>query len=253
MKEIFEARSCLSRGEIRQYLRQELNHDQRRSVEQHLIDCPLCADAVEGLDWAEQSGQLAEELNSVRLASFPQPQRASRRVWFNRAAAVLLLLMGIYSVLQYRAATVEERLFWSFFEAEQPEYFALRSAYDRNHTANRPELKAALEFYRGERFEYSLPHFERHLEAHPEDEEAYFLFATALLGAEQTERAKHMLQQLRQGQAEIERGRILWYLALAHLRSKEVDLARSLLEDIPASSGNSFNAKSLQNRLQKID
>lgn len=45
---ITEERDCLSESEIKAYCSGILPHDQKASIERHLIDCQFCSDAIEG-------------------------------------------------------------------------------------------------------------------------------------------------------------------------------------------------------------
>lgn len=155
----------------------------------------------------------------------------------NWAAAAALIVLALFSVWQYRAATVHERLFVEYFSAAPPNYLALRSAQPSNALEGKAELQKALEFYRDGAYEASLPHFSLHLEAYPEDDQAYFLLANALLGARRSERAANLFRQLRGGTpAGITAEDIRWYLALALIEQEDTAAALQLLQGLSASS-----------------
>lgn len=48
MKPIFQIHQCLSEENIKGYLTNRLSEEERFRVENHLLDCPLCSDAVDG-------------------------------------------------------------------------------------------------------------------------------------------------------------------------------------------------------------
>ena len=202
-----------------------------------MLDCPLCAHAVDGMENAAAAGQLEQELSEVGALSSRAGQASNRNVWINWAAAAALVVLGLFGVLQYNAATVNERLFVEYFSAAQPNYLTLRSAQSADALAGKKELRKALEFYRAGAYEASLPHFSLHLESYPEDNWAYFLMANALLGARQGERAANLLRQLKAspptGLAEDE---IQWYLSLALLEQGETAAALDLLQRLSASA-----------------
>ena len=52
LNDLFDAKSCLTEAEIEGYVKGELSGEMRFRVENHLLDCPLCADAVEGFQLA---------------------------------------------------------------------------------------------------------------------------------------------------------------------------------------------------------
>ena len=69
MKVTLKERSCLSQRELRRYLRGKMTKQQRQAVEHHLLDCPLCAHAVDGMENAAAAGQLEQELSEVGALS----------------------------------------------------------------------------------------------------------------------------------------------------------------------------------------
>ena len=48
MEKLFSSSKCLGQDEIQKYLKEQLTNQERFRVENHLLDCPLCTDAVEG-------------------------------------------------------------------------------------------------------------------------------------------------------------------------------------------------------------
>ncbi|HKK79106.1 MAG TPA: hypothetical protein VJ933_05725 [Phaeodactylibacter sp.] len=237
MKTTFKERSCLSQRELRQYLRGKMTKQQQHAVEHHLLDCPLCAHAVDGLEKAEAAGQLEQELSEAGALFKRAGRKVYRRTWMNWAAAAALIVLALFSVWQYRAATMHERLFVEYFSAAPPNYLALRSAQPGNALEGKEELQKALEFYRDGAFEASLAHLSLHLEAYPEDDQAYFLLANALLGARRSERAAHFFRQLQEDPpAGFTVEDIRWYLALALIEQEDTAAALQLLQELSASS-----------------
>ena len=47
---IFMPSQCLAGEEVKAYLDGSISEEGRRRVENHLLDCPLCSDAVEGFE-----------------------------------------------------------------------------------------------------------------------------------------------------------------------------------------------------------
>lgn len=244
MKTAFKERRCLSHRELRQYLRGNMTKTQQQAVEHHLLDCPLCAHAVEAFEEAKAAGHLEEELAEADALSKPAGQKVYRRVWINWAAAAALVVLGLFSVIQYRAATANERLFAEYFTADPPNYLSLRSAQSTNTLAGKKELQTALEFYQDGVYEASLPHFNLHLEAYPEDDQAYFLLANALLGAGKSERAANLLRQLQaDATSDVSRDKMSWYLALAYLEQGKTAESLNRLRQL---DGTAYEARAQQ-------
>jgi hypothetical protein len=48
MQLLFQEHKCLSEKDIQNYINGQLSTDERHRLENHLLDCPLCDDAVDG-------------------------------------------------------------------------------------------------------------------------------------------------------------------------------------------------------------
>ncbi|MFT4667315.1 MAG: hypothetical protein ACI8YQ_001973 [Polaribacter sp.] len=110
MKEILEQTPCLKEEELKRYLSEQSPNEELRRVENHLLDCPFCSDAVEGLEQyysfeaddgleklklAIEEKEPAEEQEAAKVISM---SRRSNVFTLNRiAAAVLLLLVPVAS------------------------------------------------------------------------------------------------------------------------------------------------------------
>ncbi len=230
MKNIFfKERTCLSRRELRQYLHGQCSREERQSIEHHLLDCPLCSDAVDGLAGAADGAVLEEELSELPDTFHRSGINNSWR-WPNWAAAAVLLLAGAYALIQYRTAKTDEHLFIAYFEPVSTSYLTLRGARGINPLEGKPELQQALAYYLESDFASSLPHFSNYLQSYPEDDRAHLLWANALLGAGKSRRARNVLQQLYE--AYPQRSELLWYLALAHVKLGEKPKAEALLQQL---------------------
>ncbi|WP_400192901.1 TonB family protein [Hymenobacter sp. B81] len=91
----------LSAAVLRQYAAHALPPAERRRVEAHALDCPLCGDALDGYLSAPAPATdpaalaaLQQRLHARVAAGREQPARA-RRGWWAAAAAVLVLLTAV--------------------------------------------------------------------------------------------------------------------------------------------------------------
>ena len=112
-KLVFQPMKCLSQDEIRLYLIGELDESSRYRVENHLLDCPLCSDAVEG--FAEnynfdKDEQLDELKKAISKKSIQAPLGSKEIYWtLNRIADGLLSLSvrsNSKSMVQLRSSNV---------------------------------------------------------------------------------------------------------------------------------------------------
>ncbi len=63
---IFEESSCPSLEVLDHYLAQEVASNEQQKIETHLVDCPLCADALEGLAMVEDKKGLKIRLRRIK-------------------------------------------------------------------------------------------------------------------------------------------------------------------------------------------
>jgi hypothetical protein len=248
MKSLFKERRCLSARELQRYADHQLSTRQAHEVEAHLLDCPLCAAAAEGyteLSFSEADEAALEELGEM---PFPARKRSLPRVWMNRAAAVLLIVAGAYALWQYRAATRHQAIFAAYYEPVQPAYLNLRGAAVSPDSSPKPELTAALQLYEKGEFEGSIVFLEQHLNAHPDDEQARLLMASALLGNWQPGRAINILHQLESGNVATED--LYWLLILAHIQNDELDMASKLLSQTAFQGARAAKADRLEAELE---
>lgn len=223
----------MSKREIKQYVRGSHTGPQAHRIERHLLECPLCATAVEGYESTGFTEADEAALEAIRQPPFFRRKRMISRGRINWAAAAALLILSALAIWQYREATRHQQLFAQHFQAAQPNYLNFRSAARVGPFAEKPDFKTAAQLYQAGRYAESITFFERSLEAHPSDPQIQFLFANALLGAWHPDRAKPLLQEL-QGYASHAQ-EASWYLALAHLQSAEPDSAVAILKQTPLS------------------
>ncbi|HEB62641.1 MAG TPA: hypothetical protein ENI82_05765, partial [Bacteroidetes bacterium] len=171
MKTILRETACLTKKEIQAYLNDALHDDDRYRVESHLIDCPLCNAAVEGfaqqynfgedkylekLETAISSQKEIEEKNAMTNSKFSLMNRV--------AAAVLLLLIGVASLLYWKNQK-PERLFLSYFESLDIDN-TLRGT--RDNASMKTELDLGIKDLNNHSFEKSIGHLNAFLKENPE-------------------------------------------------------------------------------------
>lgn len=74
---IFEETACPSVEALEKYVHAKSNSQEQFAIEQHLLDCELCSDAIEGLKHIESSASLHARLKSLKDA---QRKRLFRKV-----------------------------------------------------------------------------------------------------------------------------------------------------------------------------
>ena len=247
MKKIFNTTPCLSQEEIRQYLAKDLPEDRRYELENHMLDCPLCHDAVEGFAAHynfEGDSQLSEIEETIQLREQAAPEakaRPIRRLLLNRIAASLLFLILATSAILYWQSGHQERLYQAYYESPDTDLFAgLRSGSASSDTEG--ALDQAMNFYKQKAFEQSLPHFEEYFAQSPENATANFLAGTAYLEVNRLASAEEHFHISRINSG-VFYEQATWYLALIHIRVGNKEEATVFLNELVKGSQKSYRDK----------
>jgi TolA-binding protein len=101
LNNIFSETDCLSAEILIAYAGDRLKADEKYLVEKHLLDCALCADALEGISSLKDKSKLKPALDDIskRIDSYSQG-RKPKIIYFNfkmrmAVAAVLIAMVGI--------------------------------------------------------------------------------------------------------------------------------------------------------------
>ena len=104
MKEIIVPTPCLTQQEIRNYLQSNTDDEKRYRIENHLLDCPLCNAAVEGLsehynfeehnDLDELEDTIRDQYQESEVKVVEMPRRRPILARIASVAAILLLVVA---------------------------------------------------------------------------------------------------------------------------------------------------------------
>ena len=243
MEESFKPRACLSLIELEHYVNGNISNDQILDIENHLLDCPLCSDAIEGLepvlanredinhDLSSIIEQIEQKEDSMNGHTIRSPFRLA---WLNRVAAILLLGVIGYAVYYYYTESLPERLADKYFILPPNKYAAMRSAPLEPEASNK-DLATAIAHYHAEQYQRSLSYFSAYLTQTPDDHDARMMYTVALFEVDQLNHAEKQLlfvQQSPDGNSEI----VQWYLALVYLALHEKDKAMPILKVLSEQS-----------------
>ncbi|MEM9836419.1 MAG: zf-HC2 domain-containing protein [Bacteroidota bacterium] len=213
---------CPSGQVLTAYVEGSLSAQQTHRVEDHLLDCPLCTSAVEGLQQQQPRPEVV-------------PQRSrQRKIWpvIASAAAVLLLLFAGW---QYWQASEPERLFTAYFDP-QPIY-----GYEQQRSLSppRPDLapsiqQQALKYHREGEYRLALTAWRAYFDEQPLPDSwlPQQYAATAALAVGLPEEAHYFLDQIPPDLSGTQREQVLWYRAMAHLKGGDQSAALMVLEDL---------------------
>ncbi len=244
---IFKQRDCLTQEEIRLYLQEKLPEQKAHEIENHLLDCPLCTDALEGyasinsLEVAEKTLEkttipLVHKEETKQITSVPP-----RRLFLRIAAAAMLLLLPFIGLF-YWYSDNDNRLYADYIGAfdDNMNELATRSNYD---TVKKVEaFYRGLQTYDAKKYRESVTYFRTAKQEHPNDLQVEFFHGLSLLKAGETQQAMPILEKIMNEPKSGYSNDATWYLALAHLKIGNTDRTESLLS-LLISSDNYYNKK----------
>lgn len=254
MNSIFQNTKCLSVEDIQNYLAQKVNNDERYRIENHLLDCPLCNDAIEGFaqnyspheenDFGLPKQFIEQKNQETKIKAIP----ANRFSWTRVAAAVLLLLLPSFAVFNYYNQNQHQRLFTNNFEPYSDATLSnLRSSSATDMDEN---LQAAFQAYNSKDFNKSLLFLENYLEKN-QNADLTFYAGLAALESNQLEKALDHFKtsRINANSFFLESS---WYLGLTHLKRNEVEEAQIIFKELVSQKDDYYDKKASA-ILQKLD
>lgn len=247
MKPLFQNHECLSEQDVRDYLNEKLTEERRFYIENHLLDCPLCSDAVEGYEWMEEAPVLSTSTPAVQPVKVIDFQRS---FWMRAAAAAALLVVSLFGLSQLQG-NADQQLFAEAFVAYESDLSVIvRGAATPPKAPVEPELEAgALAFEQGN-FKSSIPAFEQYLKNNPDNQLVRFHLGVAQLEVNQLEHAIENLSKVLE-QSKTYQREAGWYLGLALLKNGKRAKATQVIEVLIAQGPGRYyeEAKRLHSKL----
>ncbi len=251
MNKILNNTSCLTTEQIRAYLREDLNEDQHFDVENHLLDCPLCTDAVEGF---ANNYNLLDELPELDFLGAkeaiitPTPtvikQLPARKNWAMRIAASLLLLsIPIGGYLYWQSNETERILAANFVEEDNPLIGALRSG--DNSLITNTELQNGLNAYQNKQYNVSLEILTSVLNTDPESVLANYYCGMAAAKLENWPVAEKQLKITRINAPDYF-DEATWQLIATYLSQDKLTEAKELLYEVVENDKSHYQRRALE-------
>ncbi len=257
---------CLSFEQMVGYEEKTLSPAQYAAVDEHLTQCELCSEAMEGFaafpDKARRSFLVQELHEEIQRRSLPEVAPESEPTWSERLAGVVrsakswlagtmknshsilitprygvklayamatTFLVGVVSVIYLNRETPGEKLFASYFQPYPNLASSVRGEQDAS------KLQEALQSYDAQDFEAALQELRDILASQPNNVMANFYAGISYLNLKETERAIASLQKVLALNDAKFSAPALWYLALAYLQQDQLVQARATLEGITAN------------------
>lgn len=222
MNPIFQPHECLSEEAIKKYAKDQLSGAERFKAENHLLDCPLCADASEGYAL----------MNADRKKRQGAPLRILSARFLSAAAAGLILVVA--SVWFFTKPAAPERLFAAYYVPYASDLdVQLRNAADQAALADTP-LTLGLKDYSEKNFTKAASQLETFLQKNPEHRIAQYYLGHALLSENRREEALPYLEAVWAAGMEYSE-EANWYAALLYVKTGQMEKANSALESLQVS------------------
>lgn len=256
----FNPTACVSQEELRQYLAGSMDRAGTRRVEDHLLDCPLCSDAMDGFEASSGELQLADDLEDydsfrkkLPAAETAKIRRLSpaRTFWVRAAAVAAILVVGVFAYSSFFATASST--------ASGPELYAQFYTYYKNDipmSMRRPGISdvdpnfaQAIVAYNDRNFSSANLLFERALQNQPDNEAAKFFGGLTKLENNDPAKASELLSAVANGGGAYAK-KASWYLILCDLKAGKVDEARTKLDKFIAEGQLMiFEAKALREKM----
>ncbi len=230
MKKIFQPTKCLSQKEMEHYVKGDISDELRYTIENHLVDCPLCSEAMEGYQLMEGDStvvfdDLFERIDAKVTA--PETKAKTRSIPWNSIAAGLLFLISVSAAYVYYQNTNASNKYMAYFE-QNDNALSTRSIDATNLTA---DLKGGYHLYQDKNYQGSLSFFEDYLKVNPESTTAAYYAGMSALEIGEEESAIDFLTTVRMNDDRLYE-EASWRLAGIYLERGSEDKAKALLEDL---------------------
>ena len=250
MNKILTNTSCLKPEQIKAYLKESLDEDQRFEVENHLMDCPLCTDAVEGFANSHNVDDLElPELDFLKSEDVSTPpakvkKLPARKNWALRIAASLLLLsIPIGGYLYWESNATERILAANFAEEDNPVIGALRSG--DNSLITNTTLQNGLDAYSNKQFDSSLNILTEVLKEDPENGLANYYSGLAAAKLEKWPIAEKQLKITRVNVPNYF-DEATWQLIAVYLSQDKISEAKTLLYEVVENDKSRYQKRALE-------
>lgn len=249
MDQLFHKSQCLNPKEVKDYLNRNLDEGKQHRIENHLLDCTLCNDAVEGFaqnNNAIDDPQLTDLKNHFAQfeEAYHQEQPSQRQIIRAIASMAAISLLLITAIWLYRDANQSERLFYSQYETYEPAILSNTRSAETENTVN-VIFEAATTAYQAKQYEESIPLFEKQLEQNPEHLLATLLLGSALLETGQSARALDHFETVRLN-SDLYYEDATWYAILAAVRLENYPEANALIEDLLRLDSDFYREQALE-------
>lgn len=241
LSDIFYVTPCLTLDQLMAYAEDHVTAQDRFEIENHLVDCKLCSDALEGFTLSEHKKNIHRDVKALNKkihgsVSSCTTLQHNWRLYYSLAA---MLVLAFTSIL--------------YFQNKQPSHESLFTEYFKPYPNTIPLvrgeesaglLESAMVEYESEKYKESLIILQNLLYREPENDNACFYAGISYLCLNDPQSAMGLLQKVVNNKRSDLADQATWYLALAYIKQGNIQAAKISLNDL-CSKENDFKEKSI--------
>lgn len=241
-KNIFGKKDSPSRQDMHDYANDKLSDKKSRAMEEAMADNPLLSDAMDGFkEFGSQEIDNVPDFDTFYQKKAPKFKTATIRPMINRMAAAVLMLLVASAIYLYWSESSSERIFAdNFSEFKDP---LISDSRNTESTEKWHEYKEeAIALLRAKDYSKSIIYWEKYEALGNQEAQTLFYLGFAHMKNENPDKAIEYLSAIA-GTASEYQNEAKWYLALAQLKIKDDDGAKSTLQDLKENGDNFYSGK----------
>ncbi len=110
INKIFSNTSCPSEDMLLRYVEGTLSETEKRKIEEHLTDCEMCNDEVEGLMLLDEPSKISSieaEINT-KIDILIRKEKKTNFKFFFKIAASIVLIFGLGTLMYFQLITEKQ-------------------------------------------------------------------------------------------------------------------------------------------------
>jgi tetratricopeptide (TPR) repeat protein len=228
--------SHLSITQIEGYLNDTLSSEALKTVEQHLIFCSLCEEAIEGFELQQQKQEPvsawdspAEQTPVHIMRKFP----AASAKWKWAAAAIITVPLIAGYLLKTDGSA---KIFAAHYSTMSADAVTLRSGGAAMVNATKTKMDSAMELFADVKYKESFVALKQIADTETDNLKAAFFAGCSAMELQDWAQAEALLERVHLAENNEFSNHALWYLALTKIQIGEQDRAKDFLRETIAEN-----------------
>ena len=225
---------CLSYEQMVNYLDKQLSPLERTKVEDHIKECDLCSEALDGLRMIEDREHALQTVMGLKQDISMRLSRAHKRSVHMRrylSWAASFLVVAITSFIFINFQPENERVFAENFEP-YPNVIPVLRGENQSH-----DFENAITAYEKENYSDAVDRFNSMVESSPGNMTYRFYCGISRLAKEDISGAINDFKSIYNNRESRWREPASWYLGLSYIKIEDYDNARFIFDEIIKDEG----------------